>query len=206
MFSRLSITGAAAALALAGCATTQRSAEVTRFHLDQPIPADSIALLAGPGIDPNGLEFRGYADAVARELAAVGFRPVAPGQRPAYQATLKVEQTSISSARESRGRVSFGFGFGGGGYRSGGGIGVGSSVPIGRPRTRFTDVNMIALQIRRVSDASMVWEGRAAETLADSGRGGGLGAAVPELAHALLAGFPGPAGTTVRVPVAAPAR
>ena len=205
MQSRLMISGAAA-LALAGCATTsQRSAEVTRFHLGQPIPGDTIALQAGPGLDPNGLEFRSYADAVARELAAAGFRPVAAGARPAYQATLKVEQSSIPQVRDSRSRVSFGFGFGGGGYRSGGGVGVGTSVPVGGPRTRFTDVDMLSLQIRRVSDASMVWEGRATETV--TGRsGGGLNAAVPELAHALLAGFPGPAGTTVRVPVAVPAR
>ena len=190
MLPRLSLTAAIVfAAALSGCATSQRIAEVTRFHLNQPIPGDTIVLRPAGSADPNGLEFRTYADAVVQELAAAGFRQAPPGARPAYEATLGVEQTNVPSARDNRSRVSFGFGFGGGGYRSGGGIGVGTTVPVGDKRPGYVQVNQLSLQIRRVSDASVVWEGRANEMITERNRQGGLGAAVPVLAHALLAGF-----------------
>lgn len=203
MLPRLSIL-AAAALALAGCAT-QRTAEVTRFHLGQPIPADTIALVPVYGSEAFNLEYRTYADALARELATVGFRPVGTGDRPAYEAVLKVEQTTQPSARpRSQSRVSFGFGLGGGGgYRGGvgGGVGIGTSVPVGRARENLVRVNFLSLQIKRKSDSTIVWEGRATERVEESDRGSGLADAVPSLAHALLAGFPGAAGQTIRVPV-----
>lgn len=201
MLPRLTLF-AAAALALAGCAT-QRTAEVTRFHLNQPIPSDAISLAPIIGSAAFNLEYRAYADAVMRELAAVGFRPVGDDGRSAYEALLKVEQTTRPSGRERRSSVSFGFGLGGGGYRSGvgGGVGVGTTVPVGQARQDFVRVNLLSLQIKRRSDSTIVWEGRASEAINEREPGSALVDSVPRLARALLSGFPGPAGTTVRVPV-----
>ena len=191
------------AVALAGCAT-QRTAEVTRFHLNQPIPSDAISLAPAIRSEAASLEYRAFADAVMRELAAVGFRPVGDDGRSAYEAILTVEQTTRPSGRERRSSVSFGFGLGGGGgYRSGvsGGVGVGTTVPVGRARQDFVRVNQLSLQIKRRSDSTIVWEGRASEAIDERDPGSALADSVPRLARALLAGFPGPAGTTVRVPV-----
>jgi len=202
MMSRLSIA-LVAALAVAGCATQQRTAEVARFHLGQPIPSDTIAIVPLYGNEAFNLEYRTYADALLRELAAAGFRPVSYGDKPAYEAIMKVEQTTRPDPRpRPRSSFSFGVGLGGGGYRSGGGVSVGGAVPIGRPpRESLVRVNFLSLQIKRRSDNSIVWEGRATEALADRDGKAALPDAVPGLAHALLAGFPGPAGRTVIVPV-----
>ncbi len=194
---------AAAVLALAGCAT-QRTAEVTRFHLNQPIPPDTISLVPIFGSDAFNLEYRTYADALTRELTAAGFRPINNDGKSAYEAILKVEQTTRPLGRERRSSVSFGFGLGGGGgYHGGvgGGVGVGTTVPVGAPRQDFVRVNLLSLQIKRRSDSTIVWEGRASEAINDRDPESALVSAVPRLAHAMLAGFPGPAATTVRVPV-----
>ncbi len=191
---------------LAGCATTGPGADVTRFHLGGPIPADTIALQPIVGSPDFNLEYRTYADAVLHELTAVGFRPADASARSAYIAILKVEQTSRDATQlQPRSHLGLGFGVGGGGggYHGGGfgtGLSVGGSIPIGKPRVRYVAVNTVALQIKRRSDETLVWEGRASETASGDASAIGLPESVPRLAHALLAGFPGPTGTTVRVP------
>jgi hypothetical protein len=84
----------AAALALAACASTP-TAEVTRFHMGQPIPSDTIRVVPSP--DPvapgtaQSLEFRTHANIIAQDLARHGFRLVETGPT-AYLAILKKEK------------------------------------------------------------------------------------------------------------------
>jgi hypothetical protein len=71
-------------------------------------------------------------------------------------------------------------------------------VPVGNARSNVVLTNMLALQIRRRSENTMIWEGRAIEQ-APSGSQATLTAAVPRLSAALLKEFPGLSGQTVRV-------
>jgi hypothetical protein len=193
---RVAVWGLAALLA--GCATTPPpGVEVTRFHLGQPIPGDSIALVAGPGIDAKSLEFRSYAAAVATDLGGVGLRAADAAARTAYIALVKVEQTSRPGGPPKSSGLRIGIGGGTGG--SGGGIGGGVSVPVGGTRSRDVRVNELSVQIKRRSDNSMVWEGRAVQEIAADAPASALPAAVPALSRAMFADFPGPSGQTIRV-------
>ena len=184
------LAAVALGLALAGCAT-QPATEVTRFHLGQPIPSDSIALVPVPGGDANSLEFRSQAAIVARDLDAVGLHP-ATDARSGYVGTLKIEQsTRIGPPRSSP----FQIGIGGGT----GGFGGGVSVPVGAPRTGEVRTNLLSLQIRRRSDASMVWEGRAVQDIAADAPGLGAHRRAAGAVEGAVQQFPGPSGETVKV-------
>jgi hypothetical protein len=189
---------ATAALALAACTTTP-TAEVTRFHLGQPIPSDTIRVVSSPDPVAPGtavpLEFRTYAAVVARDLAAHGFRPVDSGPT-AYLAILTVQQTTRAGIPQPS---PFRIGIGGG--TSTGNVGFGGSVnvPVGQPRNSDVRVNVLGLRIRRESDNSAIWEGRAVQQIPASAQGSNLSAAVPALSNALLGEFPGVSGQTVIV-------
>ena len=194
------IAAMSGALVLAACASGPQGAEVTRFHLGQPIPRSTVALVPADNGQSFSLEYRAYADAVGRELAAQNFVAVGNDPTSAYVGTLSISQTIAPGPR--RGGVSIGFGvggFSGGGYRHGGGVGggVGATVPVSGGRPSDIRTTTLGLQLKRRSDGSVVWEGHA--TSSAQGPAGDLPRAVPVLAHALLAGFPGPAGQTVRV-------
>ena len=200
MTARALIALGATALVLAGCASTPK-AEVTRFHLGQPIPFDTIMVQQSPQPGAPGaevpLEFTTYANAVAAELARIGFRPVTTGNA-AYLATLRIEQSTRSSGPRSS-PVTIGIGgFTGG---SNGGVSGGASFPVGGGGSNVARLNIVALSIRRQSDDTNVWEGRAVREIPANQGGSALTAAVPTLARALLTGFPGVSGQTVLVPL-----
>ena len=178
---------------IAGC-VAQPGTDVTRFHLGQPIPSDSITLIPVAGGDANSLEFRSQAAIVGRDLDAVGLHP-ATSATSAYVGTLRIEQsTRVGPPKSSP----FQIGIGG----STGGFGGGVSVPVGGPRTNEVRTNLLSLQIRRRSDASMVWEGRAVQDIPADAPASALTAALPALSKALLSDFPGPSGQTVKVKTA----
>ncbi|WP_164157369.1 DUF4136 domain-containing protein [Sandarakinorhabdus rubra] len=180
-----------AALALAACAGGPAPIEVTRFHLSQPLAGQTIAVVPPEGVAADSLDFATQASALAAELARAGFQPVAAGQPSMLRATLRLE----SSSREEQRQSPFSIGIGG---MTGGrnvGVGGGVAVPVGGNRTRTVTMATLSLQIRRTADGSVQWEGRASDTV----DGSNAIAAVPRLARALLTGFPGPSGQTVRV-------
>ncbi|NJC09897.1 hypothetical protein GGQ62_002939 [Polymorphobacter fuscus] len=188
----------AALVALAGCTTTP-TAEVTRFHLGVPIPSDSIRVVpsveaAAPGTAVP-LEFRTYADIVSRDLAAHGLRPTTTAPT-AYLAILSIQQTTRAGIP---GPPPFQIGIGGGSFGRNVGIGGGVNVPVGAPRNNDVRVNVLQLRIRRESDNSAVWEGRAIQEVPAREQASNLSAAVPALSRALLADFPGESGRTVIV-------
>lgn len=187
-----------AAIALAGCATTP-TAEVTRFHLGGPIPSDTIRVVASTDPVTPGtavpLEFRTYAAVVAQDLARQGFRPVETG-RTAYLAILNVQQTTRAGIPQP---APFRIGIGGGTSSGNVGIGGGVNVPIGSPRNTDVRVNVLGVRIRRESDNTAVWEGRAVQEIPASAQGSNLSAAVPALSGALFSEFPGESGRTVIV-------
>jgi hypothetical protein len=197
-FRKAPLLALATALALAACTTTP-TAEVTRFHLGQPTPSDTIQVVPSPDQVPPGtampLEFRSHAAIVARDLAAQGFRPVETGPS-AYVAILSVRQTTRTGIpRQSP----FSIGIGGGTSSGNVGIGGGVTVPVGGPRNGDVRVNEVDVRIRRQSDGTAFWEGRAIQQIGASETGSSLSAAVPALSGALFRDFPGISGQTVIV-------
>jgi hypothetical protein len=183
------------ALAVAGCASTP-TVDVTRFHLGQPIPFDTISVVSA---SQTSLEDQARLKAVEAELARLGFRPTPDNGKSAYIATLRAEQTSRAGAPRGS-PVNIGIG---GGTRTGNvGIGGSVNVPVGGQRSGprvFS--NLVMLDIRRRSDEAIVWEGRALQEAPENSSMASLTQAMPALARALLKDFPGPSGQMVRVPL-----
>ena len=182
-----------AALAATGCATTP-PAQVTRFHLNQPIAPGPIAVRPlRPSQDPS-LETRDYLAAVSAELSRLGFAPSASLNTAERIATVSVDRRIDPSALPPRSPVSIGIG--GGSFGGNVGVGVGTSFGIGRGRSNDTAFTQLTVQIKRASDESVVWEGRAwSRTASDSS----APEEVRRLAAALFKDFPGPSGRTVQV-------
>ncbi len=182
-------------LILAGCANGPTPIEVTRFHLGQPIPADTIQLVQAPGIPAGALQFQTQANALTADLAAAGLRR-SEAPDAAYIGVVSITQ------QRSEGPVkppAFSIGIGGGGFGGGGGIGGGVALPIGKARRTFVTTTILEVRIRRRSDSSAVWEGRAIDVRRSDGEAANPGGVLPALSHALLANFPGVSGRTVKV-------
>ncbi|MFN7173920.1 MAG: DUF4136 domain-containing protein [Thermaurantiacus tibetensis] len=175
------------ALLVAACASNRFEANVTRFHLGAAPSATTVAVRALDPAEEQTLAFRAQADAVLKELAAAGFRP-APAETAEVLAYVKVE--SQVSERRRRSPISVGIGGATGGNVS---VGGGVSFPVGGGTSQIRDSEM-QLVLRRRADGQVLWEGRARAT--QSGPDAGSAAAL--LARALLSGYPGQSGRTVR--------
>ena len=194
------IAGMAGALTLAGCATAPQT-QVTRFHLGQPIATGQIAVEPLMAADRGSPEFRTYATIVGSQLARVGFTE-APGLTASEQvAVVAVDRgTREAMARRSPVSIGIGGGFGSGGYRGGGvGLGGGISFPIGKPRSNEIIMTRLVVQIKRRSEGTVIWEGRAETAAPLSSPDAQPVAAVQRLATALFKDFPGQSGRTISV-------
>jgi hypothetical protein len=180
-------------LALAGCITGPTT-QVTRFHLNQPIAPGQISVEPMMGSDRGGPEFQTYADIVGAQLARAGFTE-APGLAKSEQvAVIQVDRAFFDGPPRSS--FSIGIGAGSYGWHGGGGGSVGTTF-VGKP-TQYVSTRLI-VQIKRRSDATTIWEGRA-ETSARFGTAESQPtAAVERLASAMFQGFPGVSGRTITV-------
>lgn len=189
-FTKALIIGAA--LALSGCATSLPTVQVTRFHLNQPIPPGGIRVQ--PFVSDGGLEFQTYAGAVQNELTRLGY-PAAGADGGQYVAILSVmRDTREALARRSP--VSVGIGGGTGGYGGGVGLGVGISLG-GRPKSSV--VTELRVQIKRRGGGDVVWEGRAQLEARENAPAAQPGIAAGKLAAGLFRDFPGESGRTITV-------
>jgi hypothetical protein len=191
--TRLALVGV---LLLAGCAAQTPPAEVTRFHLGQPIATGEIAVEPRDPTEAKSLEFESYATSIARELRARGFT-IAPNL-PASElvAVADIQQATRQTGPE---RSSFSIGLGGGTFGGGVGVGGGVSIPVGKkitPRSTRTD---LFVQIKRRSDGTVIWEGRARIEARDGTPFASASAAVDKLAAAMFKDFPGVSGRTITV-------
>lgn len=192
------------ALALSACATGGGGgglgpAEVTRFHLGQPIAPGEILIEPRPGGLPAGPEFNVYATIVAGELARLGFRQAQDVTKAEQLAVVDVTRDTREGMARRASSLSFGLGGATGGYRGGVGLGGGFSFPIGKARSNDVVVTMLTVQLKRRSDGTVIWEGRAqGEARADT-PAADPDTAVRRLAGALFQGFPGESGRTITV-------
>lgn len=181
------------ALALAGCSTGPTT-QVTRFHLNQPIARGQISVEPMNGSDRGSPEFQTYANIVGAELARLGFAESPGLARSEQVALLEVDRAFFDGPPRS----SFSIGIGGGsyGWHGGAGGGVGTTIA-GKPTQNVA--TRLLVQIKRRSDGTTIWEGRA-ET---SGRFGAPESqpdiVVQRLSHALFQDFPGVSGRTITV-------
>jgi hypothetical protein len=196
----------AAALALGGCALPPTGpVQVTRF-VAQPaferLGQGTIfieAAPASPGTEQSdAAALLPYKAAVARELAALGYRETARGEA-AQVAQLRLSQ-SVIPAPSSRGPVSVGVGGSTGSYGSGVGLGIGLNLGGNKPKEQLS--TRLEVRINDALTGQSLWEGRALfdvaskALLADSAQNASV------MAEALFKEFPGNDGETVEVPVA----
>lgn len=194
--SLLRVAALASAALLASCASTRQSADVTRFHLGQQIARSSVFVTPANPAQAASLEFRTYAVAVGDELRQLGFAPAASLAQAELVGVLDVGQTTRESLSRGSG---LSVGIGGGTFGRNVGIGGGVTIPIGERKPNDIAVSMLSFQLKRRSDNSVIWEGRAMTEGRAGSPAGALGTVVPTLADALFRDFPGPSGQTVRV-------
>lgn len=184
------------ALALGACASNAPRTEVTRFHLGQPLAPAQVAVEPLPNQlgAARSLEFQSYAAAVGAELARLGYR-VAPG---VPNSELVASIGVARGTRESIQRSPLSIGLGGGSFGGSTGVGGGVSFPIGGgPRNLM--VTELVVQLKRRSEGSVVWEGRAQTVAREGTPYADPAQAVARLARALFADFPGESGRTIEV-------
>ena len=195
-----------AALALSGCETTGSGpVQVTRFHLAQPIAPGSFVVEQGapagptPANGPDSLESKDYNDIVGGELGRLGFTSASGIADAELVVTVNVDRGTREDYRASGSGVSLGIGGGSFGRRSGFGVGTGVSFPVGNSQSRYLVGTRLRVQIKRRSEGSVIWEGRAMTEARASAADSQPSAAVAKLAHALFQGFPGESGRTITV-------
>jgi hypothetical protein len=186
------LKGAALALsaALAACTTgtgggaaRTGGVEVGRFHLGQPIAHAQIAVEPFDRADANRPEFAAYRAAVARQLARLGWTVVGTFGQSEQVALIGVQQGSREAIA---GRVN---------ARVGRGV---AGLPLTGSATDVT-ATLLEVAIRRRSDGTVFWEGRAVGEARTGTPDAAASAQVERLAEALFRDFPGESGRIIRV-------
>jgi hypothetical protein len=183
----LALVGASAGCATrgGGDASTAGGMDVARFHLgEQTIARSQIAIEAFDRADANLPEFGVYAGAVARELTRLGWTVVPAATRTEQVALIDVSQGSRGEiAARTAARV---------------GRGVAASAAVGADAPNIT-ATLLEVGIRRRSDATVFWEGRAVSEARTGSAEAASTAAVERLSAALFRDFPGESGRTIRL-------
>jgi hypothetical protein len=189
------------AAAAAGCTTNmggegggRYGTEATRFHLGQPIARGPIAVEAITPAETNSPEFRTYSDIIARHLTQLGWTVVNTVGSSETVAIVNVQQRSLADVR----RPPVTIGVGGGTFGWHGGVGGGVSFPVGG-RARPLVGTLLEVRIKRRSDGTVFWEGRATTEAPPAAPEAQPVTAVEKLASVLFQDFPGESGRTIRV-------
>jgi hypothetical protein len=159
---------------------TRGTAEVTRFHLGQPVARGQIAVEAFDPADANMPEFASYAAAVQQQLTRLGWTVVNTRGQTEQVALVDVEQGNRAALQGRGMRV-------GAGAAAAGSAGASDMV-----------ATMLEVRIKRRSDGTVFWEGRAMSDASAATASAGRTAAVEKLASALFRDFPGESGRTIR--------
>jgi hypothetical protein len=157
--------------------------EVARFHLGEPVARAQIAVEPFDRADANRPEFPAYAAAVGRQLSRLGWQVVPTTTGSEQIALIDLEQGSREAiAALSAARI---------------GRGLSASAPAGTSAN--ITATLLEVAIRRRSDGTVFWEGRAVGEARTGSPEAARTAAVERLAEALFRDFPGESGRTIRV-------
>lgn len=178
------------AAALAACAggggkvrPAAGGVDVARFHLGEPVARAQIAVEPFDKADGNRPEFPAYSAAVARQLTRLGWTVVPSTTQSEQIALIDLEQGSREAvAALSAARI---------------GRGISGSAPVGASAN--VTATLLEVAIRRRSDGTVFWEGRAVGEAPTGSAEAARTAAVERLAEALFRDFPGESGRTIRV-------
>ena len=187
--------------ALGACAPSYRPQpiDVTRYHLGQPLERTTVSVEPMSSTDSISPEYQLYADAVRDELQRLGYVLSTSDMPSGYIAGVAFRRTSRGAFRE---QSPVSIGLGGGSYSGGrrGGVGLGGGLSFGLGgKTRELYVTELWVQLRRRSDNTTVWEGRAQTQSVSGTESGQPEATAARLARALFKGFPGESGVTITV-------
>jgi hypothetical protein len=179
-----------AAAALASCASGSASRrpaaggiDVARFHLGEPVARAQIAIEPFDKADANRPEYPAYAAAVGRQLSRLGWQVVPTTTQSEQIALIDLEQGSREAvAALTAARI---------------GRGVSATVPAGT--SAGITATLLEVAIRRRSDGTVFWEGRAVGEARTGSPEAARTAAVERLAEALFRDFPGESGRSIRV-------
>ena len=188
MKSITTLTALATILLLASaCTSTNKHAtEISRFHLDNPIPAQPVNIKAS---ENGSIEFKNYSDIVASELAKNGFPP----SKADEAVFIDVDITRGMVIKPPK-RSPFSVGIGGGSFGGNVGVGGSASFPVGGGANEVYATKLEVKFIQRAENTIM-WEGRAArETEAAPENPTEL---MRKMVAALFLDFPGDSGKTV---------
>jgi hypothetical protein len=157
--------------------------EVARFHLGEPVARAQIAVEPFDKADANRPEFPAYAAAVGRQLSRLGWQVVPTTKQSEQIALIDLEQGSREAvAALSAARI---------------GRGISGSAPAGT--SADVTATLLEVAIRRRSDGTVFWEGRAVGEARTGTPEAARTAEVERLAEALFRDFPGESGRTIRV-------
>jgi hypothetical protein len=177
------------AASLSGCATggggggNAGGMDVARFHLGEPVARAQIAIEAFDAADANRPEFPAYAASVARQLTRLGWTVVPRTAASEQVAMIDLEQGSREAiAALTAARV---------------GRGVAVAAPAGAAQN--VTASLLEVAIRRRSDGTVFWEGRAVGEAPTGSAEAARTAAVERLSEALFRDFPGESGRTIRL-------
>jgi hypothetical protein len=178
---------AAALAACAGGGGKERpvagGVDVARFHLGEPVARAQIAIEPFDKADGNRPEFPAYSAAVARQLTRLGWTVVPTTTGSEQIALIDLEQGSREAvAALSAARI---------------GRGLSSAAPAGGSAN--VTASLLEVAIRRRSDGTVFWEGRAVDEAPSGSAGAARTTVVERLAGALFRDFPGESGRTIRV-------
>ena len=178
------------ALALAACASggpkgapAGPGVDVARFHLGEAVARARIAVEPFDKADGNRPEFPAYAAAVGRQLTRLGWTVVPTTTGSEQIALIDLEQGSREAvAALSAARI---------------GRGLSATPPSGASAN--VTASLLEVAIRRRSDGTVFWEGRAVGEAPTGSPEAARTAVVERLAEALFRDFPGESGRTIRV-------
>ena len=192
---RIAILGTA--VLLGACATTANIAgpvDVTRFHLGQPPERTTVSIEPLSSNQTISPEYRLYADAVVGQLERQGYVRSTSDMASGYIAGVSFLRTSRGFVRK---RSPVSIGIGAGSFGGNVGVGGGASFPIGGGGEAEVIATELKVQLRRRSDDTVVWEGRAVTE--GAGEGADSAATAERLAAAMFRDFPGESGITITV-------
>ena len=188
-------------LSISACTGTAYSGpvEVTRFVSDlsaasAPIGEGEIAITF-PREMKNERARTAFYNAVAAELAALGYTVIAQDQMGVQTARVETSRDELAPA-SSRGPVNVGVGGSTGSYGSGLGLGVG--INLGGNTAKPNALTKLSV---RISDArgNSLWEGRAQQAVSINSPYAEIETSAAALAKALFKDFPGGNGETISI-------
>ena len=188
-----------AALSASACTTTPGPVEVTRFvapDATNQLGEGTIFVTGAPGQDADSLALAPYKNAVAAELAALGYTKGAMAE--AGQIAYVNVERYVLTAEGRRSPVSVGVGGSTGTYGSGVGLGIGINLGGGE---RDKVGTKLSVSIRDSVSGETLWEGRADFRTNDNSPLAQSQANAQTLAAALFSEFPGANGETTEVEV-----